>query len=510
MDWLKGMNNVVRYVEENLTQPIEYETMASIVGCSTYEFSRIFSFMTRMSISEYVRRRRLSQAVFDIQRGNAKIIDIALKYCYESPAAFTRAFKDMHGTAPLSARKSNVSLKNYPAIKFALSIKGVSEMNFKIVEKPAFSVIGIKHLFRDNWEYDENQISELWKKTPQEMLDKLKSLATSPTQGLFGMFTRHYLGTTEYIIAVETDADLPPEWLCEKKASHWDTEYPCIAGFVKHKVAACRWVVVENPADESDLDERIQTEWMPSSGYSRAQRSFPTMEFYGKPRTNGKAYDQLWVPVDSAADIKRKFNEAKVELAKLESEKPRGNPVDIDLKTMIPDEHAVKEGLQVSYTSDGKMVAFAPTSGNGLVGTPQSYSAPIKIEMRAKTNSTNLRIYYGRSKTNYWGAWVHLNGAGNDGEFYDGEDLWINDLAVENSHCHENATRVPVNEFIDVEWIFGKTVMALKINGEIRVASTEYEYIEAFKYGFAVTSPVYPAPGRGSTITVEKLRVTEL
>jgi len=104
MDWLKSMNNVIRYVEENLTQPIQYEILARIVGCSIYEFSRIFSFMTGMSISEYVRRRRLSQAVFDIQHGNEKIVDIALKYCYESQAAFTRAFRDLHGTAPLSAR----------------------------------------------------------------------------------------------------------------------------------------------------------------------------------------------------------------------------------------------------------------------------------------------------------------------------------------------------------------------------------------------------------------------
>ena len=494
MDWLKGMNNVARYVEENLTQHIEYETMARIVGCSVYEFSRIFSFMTGMSISEYVRRRRLSQAVFDIKHGNAKIIDIAMKYCYESPAAFTRAFKEMHGTAPLSARKSNVPLKNYPAIKFTLSIKGVNEMNFKIVEKPAFSVIGIKHTFKSNYEDDENQIPALWQATPQKMLDKLKSLAKSGTKGLYGMFTRHYLGTNEYLIAVESDADLSEE-LAEM--------------FVKHKVAASKWVVVENQADGSDLNERVYTELLPDSGYSRAQRSFPTMEFYGKSQPNGVEFDQLWVPVDSEADIKRKFEEATAELAKVEAAKPRGNPVDVDLKSMIPDENAVKEGLQVHY-SDGKMVAYAPTSGNGLVGTPQSFAAPLKIEMRAKTDSTNLRIYYGRSQSNYWGAWVHFNGAGNDGEFYDGENLWLNDLAIENEHYHENATRVPINEFVDVEWILDKTVMALKINGEIRVASCEYEYIEAFKRGFSVTSPVYPAPGRGSTITVEKLRVTEL
>jgi len=513
MDWLKGMNSVVRYIEENLTQPMEYETMARIVGCSIYEFSRIFSFMTGMSVSEYVRRRRLSQAVFDIQHGNAKIIDIALKYCYESPAAFTRAFKDMHGTAPLSARKSGMPLKNYPAIKFILSIKGVSEMNFKIVEKPAFSVIGIKHTFRSNYDGDENQIPALWQATPQDMLDKLKSLAKDEAAGLFGMFTRHYLGTNEYLIAIESDAELPDGWSRADKSnphSHWGATYPCDAVFVKHKVAESKWVVVENAADGNDLDQRVHTELLPGSGYSRAQRSFPTMEFYGAPQPDGTAFDQLWVPVDSAADITRKFEEAKAELAKIEAMKPRCNPVDIDLATMIPDEAAVRDGLQVHYTSDGKMVAFAPTSGNGLVGTPQSFAAPLKIEMRAKTDSTNLRIYYGRSQSNYWGAWVHFNGAGNDGEFYDDENLWLNDLAVENEHYHENATRVPVDEFLDLEWILCETVMAVKVNGEVRVASCEYEYIEAFKDGFSVNSPVFPAPGRGSTITVERLRVTEL
>jgi len=488
MDWLKGMNNAILYIEKNLTHPIQYETPARIVGCSVYEFSRIFSFMAGMSISEYVRRRRLSQAVFDIQHSDQKIIDIGLKYCYDSPAAFTRAFKELHGVAPLSARKSNVPLKTYPAIKFVLSIKGVEEMNFRIVEKPAFSVVGIKHTFRDNYESDENQIPALWQNTSPEMLEKLKSLAKS--EGIFGMFTRHYLGTNEYLIAVESDAELPE-------------------GFVKHKVAACKWVVIENKTNAPDLNERVHTEWLPNSGYSRAQRSFPTMEFYGKAQS-GTEFDELWIPVDSAADIQRKFEDAKAELKKLEATTPRSTPVDINLKEMIPDEAAVKEGLQVSYTADGKMVAFAPTSGNGLVATPQSFAAPIKIEMRAKTDSTNLRLYYGRSQSNYWGAWMHLNGAGNDGEFYDGENLWINDLAVENEHYHENATRIPANEFIDVEWILGKTVMAIKINGEVRVASCEYEYIEAFKNGFSVSGPVHPAPGRGSTITVEKLRVTEL
>ena len=120
MDWLKGMNVVIEHIEEYLTQPIKYESLARIVGCSVYEFSRIFSFMTGMSVSEYIRRRRLSQAVFDIQNGNDKIINIALRYCYESPTTFARAFKELHGTTPLSARKKGISLKTYPPISFIL------------------------------------------------------------------------------------------------------------------------------------------------------------------------------------------------------------------------------------------------------------------------------------------------------------------------------------------------------------------------------------------------------
>ena len=104
MDWLNGLNKIMGYIEENLTGELDKEMLARMVGCSIYEFSRVFSFLTGMPVSEYIRRRRLSQAVFDIQSGREKIVDIALKYGYESPAAFTRAFKELHGTTPLSAQ----------------------------------------------------------------------------------------------------------------------------------------------------------------------------------------------------------------------------------------------------------------------------------------------------------------------------------------------------------------------------------------------------------------------
>ena len=492
MDWQKAMNSVIEYIEKHLTKPIKYDALARIVGCSVYEFSRIFSFISGMSVSEYIRRRRLSQAAFDIQNSSEKITVIALKYCYESPAAFTRAFKELHGTAPLVVRKEDVQLKTYPPLTFVLTIKGVNEMKFNIQEKPAFTVVGVKFTFGNYGDEDVDMESELWKKLTEEQYDMLLSLADDESRGFMGVFSRHYLGTTEYIIAVESNQE-PPE------------------GFVKHRVQAARWVVFDNKNRDKNLHERFYTEWLPSSGYKRAQTSYPVIEYY--PAQNMDEYkdnyDELWFPINSDGDIERKRKEAEAELMKAEKLPPRSATVDIDLKTMVPDADAVKDGLTLHYTDDGLMVMHTH-SGNGLVGTAQEFTAPLKIELRAKTDGTNLRIYYGRHEGNYWGAWVHFNGAGNDGEWYDGENLLTNDLYCENEHDHEGASQIPVNEFVDVELIYGEKVMGIKINGEVRVACCEYEYIEAFKRGFSVTGPVYPAAGRGSTVTVEKLRVTEI
>ena len=110
------------------------------MGCSVYEFSRIFSFLTGMSLSEHIRRRRLSQAVFDLQNSNEKIVDIALKYGYESPTTFTRAFRELHGVTPSSVRKTSVPLKTYPPITFLLTVKGVTGMEFRIEKKECFQI----------------------------------------------------------------------------------------------------------------------------------------------------------------------------------------------------------------------------------------------------------------------------------------------------------------------------------------------------------------------------------
>lgn len=118
MDWQKGMNNAIDYIENNIAGTIDFHTAARFVGCSTWEFQRIFSFLTHMSLGEYIRKRKLTLAAYDIQTNDLKIIDIAIKYGYESPSAFSRAFSKLYGITPSSARDIYIDLNAYPRMTF--------------------------------------------------------------------------------------------------------------------------------------------------------------------------------------------------------------------------------------------------------------------------------------------------------------------------------------------------------------------------------------------------------
>lgn len=143
MDWLERMNSAMEYIEINLADNISYEKIAQIACCSTYHFQRMFPFITGVTLSEYIRRRRLTLAAFELQTTNTKVIDVAMKYGYESPEAFARAFKNLHGIMPISARDKGTSLKAYPRMSFHISIKGDVEMNYRIEQKGSFEMFGV-------------------------------------------------------------------------------------------------------------------------------------------------------------------------------------------------------------------------------------------------------------------------------------------------------------------------------------------------------------------------------
>lgn len=142
MDWLERINSATRYIEENITDDIDYDKVAEKACCSAYHFQRMFSFITDIPLSEYIRRRRLTLAAFELQNSDVRIIDLAVKYGYDSADSFSRAFQKIHGVAPSLARNRGVQLKAYPRISFHIMIKGDVEMNYRIEDVKASKIFG--------------------------------------------------------------------------------------------------------------------------------------------------------------------------------------------------------------------------------------------------------------------------------------------------------------------------------------------------------------------------------
>lgn len=123
MEWLKKLSAAIDYIESNLDSDLSYEEAARIACCSVFYFQRIFSYVAGISLSEYIRRRRMTQAAFELQRTDAKVIEVALKYGYTSPTSFNRAFQSVHNISPAAAKNMGSTLNAYPAILFSSSYR---------------------------------------------------------------------------------------------------------------------------------------------------------------------------------------------------------------------------------------------------------------------------------------------------------------------------------------------------------------------------------------------------
>ena len=144
MEWMERMNRTMDYIEENLSGRIDPEQIARIMACPYAVFQRGFGPIAGVQLAEYIRRRRLSCAAYDLQHTSLRVIDVAVKYGYDSADAFAAAFRRMHGLTPQEARKPGAKLSFYPRLTFSLRIVGTEKMHYEVCELPAFSVLGIR------------------------------------------------------------------------------------------------------------------------------------------------------------------------------------------------------------------------------------------------------------------------------------------------------------------------------------------------------------------------------
>ncbi len=262
MNLLENMNEAMNYIEENLTGDIDYKEAARLALCSEYHFKRMFSSLAGVTLSEYIRRRRLTLAAFELIKNNAKIIDIAVKYGYGSADSFTRAFQSLHGITPSEARNNGQSLKAYPRLTFQLTIRGGNEMNYRIVEKEAFRIVGIEKRVPIIFNGVNPAIAAMWKTLTAETIDQLKRLSNVEPIGLiqasanFSEGRMEEKGELDHYIGVATTKEHP-----ENLASL--------------EVPASTWAVFEAvgpfPETLQNIWGRIYSEWFPSSNYQSTE-----------------------------------------------------------------------------------------------------------------------------------------------------------------------------------------------------------------------------------------------
>ena len=279
MDWIDRLNEAVRYIEDNLTGEIEYEKLGQIACCSAYHFQRMFNYIAGVPLSEYIRRRKMSLAAVDIQGGEAKIIDVAAKYGYSSPTAFNRAFQSVHGVSPSAVRGEGVPIKSFPPITIKVTVKGVEEMNYRIETRKAFRIVGKSFPLSREIERNFAEVPQMWQGAVEDgTIEKIVSLMNGEPRGVLGVSVCTDGEEWRYYIAVSSAAEIDD-------------------ALEEYVVPGCTWAVFPGSGTGKsiqELDGRIVTEWLPTSGYEFTNG--PDIEVYFELNPENTAYE-VWIPV---------------------------------------------------------------------------------------------------------------------------------------------------------------------------------------------------------------------
>lgn len=161
MDWIQGLQRALDYIEENITEPIDYAEAAKKAYSSSFHFQRVFSTICGYTLGDYIRFRRLSLAGSELAAENVKVIDVALKYGYDTPESFSRAFTRFHGVTPSEAKNGAV-LKSFSKLSVKLILNGGTTMDYRIENKEAFEVVVRKKRFPKQHEITTREISKFW------------------------------------------------------------------------------------------------------------------------------------------------------------------------------------------------------------------------------------------------------------------------------------------------------------------------------------------------------------
>lgn len=265
MNYYENLNKVVNKIEESLTEKIDYKDLAKMIGTSSYTLQRIFAFLTGITLTEYIRKRRLSNCAEELLSTDIKIIDLALKYQYDSPISFSNSFKKMHGVSPQILRKNKCNIKIFPKIKFNPSTDIIEELEYRVICLNKHKLYGITTgIIKED---DSKAIGDLFDKARKEKIIDFMMENSDKNELYYGVsvdiydydFTRNI---KYYILGKSPRKDFTS---IEIPKATW----------------ACFKLKNKKQSDILKLYNTIYTKWLPSSKYTEIL-NYPQLEIYYK------------------------------------------------------------------------------------------------------------------------------------------------------------------------------------------------------------------------------------
>ena len=288
MEWVNTFVKAINYMEENMLEDITLKEISDNVNISTVYFQKAFQIFTGMTVSEYIKGRRLYLAACELRSSDVKVIDCAYKYFYETPEAFTKAFKRFHGCNPSQVRETSVNIRLFLPLKVHIEIQGGYDMDFKIEEMKNLKVIGF---FRDiPFDKGYELCPRFWDEIREKYISKLddgSEISKAIKENGIGEFgvciDENKDGTFRYMVAgIYKGGEVPEGMIVKEFEDMLWAKFTCIGPL---------------PGALQSLNTKVWNEWVPNcTKYDLLGNA--NLEWYSKGDIHANDYEAgIWLPI---------------------------------------------------------------------------------------------------------------------------------------------------------------------------------------------------------------------
>lgn len=272
-NWIEQFQNSINYIEDHLTDKLDAEAIAETAALSSFYYQRIFTALCGMTLMEYIRARRMTQAALELTHADERVIDVALKYGYDSPDSFTRAFQKFHGITPAKARESGAPLRSFAPLHVKVILEGGKMLDYRIVEKAPFTIVGFKRTFNTDTSYQE--IPKFWNEW---------KAGNSTIKGMFAL-------------CMDQDGKKLDYWIADNYVPWMEVPQGCKTIQIPGSLWAefrCKGPL---PDSLQSVNTEIWSKWLPTlKGYKLAGNY--NLEVYAEPAINPEdTVSYIWIPL---------------------------------------------------------------------------------------------------------------------------------------------------------------------------------------------------------------------